>query len=98
MKNYVGQVISITGPIAGTGKFEGQDGTIGFLNMFKEYPNNPFSITIFRAKLAFFEPLEQFKGKKVRLTGKVNKYQDKKTGKDRFSIIVDKPKQIEILK
>lgn len=98
VKNYVGQVITITGLIVNTGKWQGKDGTIGFLNMFEDYPNNPFSITIYRQYLAFFDPIEQFKDKQVRLTGQVNKYQDKKTGKDKFSIHLKKPEQIEIKK
>lgn len=97
VKYYAGQVISISGVIAGANKWEGKDGTICFLNMFRDYPNNPFSITIYRQNLAFFEPIEQFKGKKVRVTGKVNAYKDKKTNADRYSIVLKKPEQIEIL-
>jgi hypothetical protein len=98
VKNYAGRVISITGPIASIGKFDGKDGVITFLNMFRAYPDNAFSTTIYRQHLPFFEPVEQFKGREVRLTGVVNKYQDKKTGEDRFSIVLKKPEQIEILK
>ena len=98
VKNYAGRVVSITGPIASIGKFDGKDGAITFLNMFRAYPNNAFSITIYRQQLPFFEPVEQFKNQTVRLTGLVNKYPDKKNGADRFSIILKKPEQIEILK
>ena len=60
-------------------------------------PDNPFSITIYRQSLPFFDPIEQYKDKKVRVTGEVNKFKDKRTGKDRFSIVLKKPEQIEIL-
>ncbi len=98
VKNYVGQVISIVGPVVGMKKWEGKDGATAFLDMFKGFPNNPFSIAIARDQLAFFDPIEQFKGKQVRVTGKVNKFTDKKTGRERYSIFLKKPGQIEILK
>ena len=78
-------------------KSQGKDGTMGFLNLFKAYPENPFSVVIYRQYLAFFEPLEQFENKKVRITGKVTTYKDKKTGTDRYSITLRKPAQIEII-
>ncbi len=98
VKYYVGQVIAVTGIVAGINKKEGKDGTIGYLDMFRNYPNNPFSVIIYREYLAFFDPIEQFKAKKVRVTGKVTSYRDKKNNVDRYSIALRKPEQIEILK
>ena len=97
VKYYAGQVIAITGLVTGIYKKEGKDGTTGYLDMFRNYPNNPFSVIIYREYLAFFDPLEQFKAKKVRITGKVTAYKDKKTNADRYSIALRKPNQIEIL-
>ena len=98
VKNYVGQVISIVGPVVSMKKWEGADGVVTYLDMFQRFPNNPFSIIIYRQHLPFFEPIEQYEGSKVRLTGRVRAFKDKKTGKDRFSIELKKPEQIEILK
>ncbi len=98
VKNYMGKVISISGPIVGTKTWQGKEGATAFLDMFKGFPDNPFSIAIARDQLAFFAPVEQFNGEKVRVTGKVNKFTDKKTGRERYSIYLKKPEQIEILK
>ena len=97
VKYFVGKVIAIVGPVAQVKKSQGQDGKMGFLNLFKAYPENPFSVVIYRQYLAFFEPLEQYDGKKVRIKGKVTTYQEKRTGTDRYSITLRKPAQIEII-
>ena len=98
IKNHAGQVISITGPIVSTNKWQGKDGMVGYLDMFRKWPDNPLSVTIYRDQLAFFEPIEQYTGKTLRLTGRVNRFKDKKTGKDRFSIVLKKPDQLEVVK
>jgi hypothetical protein len=90
------QYITITGPIVSTKEFMQADGVIGYLNMFKPYPDNAFDLTIFRKSMAFFTPLEQFQGKTVRITGKVNSFIQKKTGTRRYSIRLTKPRQIEV--
>ncbi|MCW5923380.1 MAG: hypothetical protein KIS77_13630 [Saprospiraceae bacterium] len=97
VKYFATQVVSITGPVVGTGKTEGKDGVISFINMFRAWPETPFSITIYRQHLPFFAPIEQFEGKKVRVTGKVRQYGDKETGALRYSISLRQPSQIEIL-
>jgi len=97
VKNYVGQVISIVGPVVGMKKWEGKDGVVTYLDMFQRFPNNPFSIVIYRQYLAFFEPVEQYLDQKIHLTGRVRTFKDKKTGKDRFSIELKKPEQIKRL-
>lgn len=97
VKNHENQVVCITGPIVSTNKWQGKDGVVGYLDMFRKWPDNPLSITIYRDQMPFFEPIEQYNGKTLRLTGKVNKYKDKKTGKDRYSIVLRKPDQLEVL-
>ena len=94
---FVGKKIAVIGQVINVSKVQGKEGAMGFVNMFKAYPNNPFSVTIFRQSLAFFEPIEQYEGKKVRVAGEVNVFKDKNTGKERYSIILRKPDQIEIL-
>lgn len=91
------QYITITGPVVSTKEFMQADGVIGYLNLFKSYPDNAFDITIFRKSMGFFTPLEQFQDKRVRITGKVSSFVQKKTGKRRYSIRLTKPKQVEIL-
>ena len=91
------QYITITGPVVSTKEFMQDDGVIGYLNLFKAYPDNAFDVTIFRKSMGFFTPLEQFQGKRVRITGKVGSFVQKKTGKRRYSIRLTKPKQVEVL-
>jgi len=93
---FVGQVISIAGPVIKAKKTQGKDGAMGYLDLFKAYPDNPFSVVIYREALAFFDPLEQFEKKNVLIKGKVTTYKDKRTGTDRYSIVLRKPAQIEI--
>lgn len=97
VKYLVGNIISIKGPVINIKKSQGKDGAMGFLDIFKAFPDNPFSVVIYRESLAFFEPLTQYEKKSVRITGKVNAYKDKKTGNNRYSIVLRKPAQIEIL-
>ena len=91
------QYITITGPVVSTKEFMQADGVIGYLNLFKAYPDNAFDVTIFRKSMGFFTPLTQFEGKRVRITGKVSSFVQKKTGQRRYSIRLTKPKQVEVL-
>jgi len=91
------QYISITGPIVSTKSFMRKDGVIGYLNMFKAYPDNAFDITIFRKSMAFFMPLDQYQDKRVKITGKVSSFLQKKTGTRRYSIRLSNLKQIEVV-
>ncbi len=97
VKYFVGKVIAIVGPVIKVKKTQGKDGAMSYLDIFKAYPSNPFSVVIYREALAFFDPVEQFENKKVRIKGKVTTYQDKRTGTDRYSITLRKPAQIEII-
>ncbi len=91
------QYISITGPIISTSELIRPEGVIGYLNMFKAYPDNAFDITIFRKSMAFFMPLDQYQGKRIKITGKVSSFLQKKTGTRRYSIRLSNLKQIEVL-
>jgi hypothetical protein len=97
VKYFVGKIISIKGPVMQVKKSQGKDGAMAYLDIFKAYPNNSFSVVIYREALAFFDPLEQYEKKSVRIKGKVYSYKDKSTGSDRYSIALRKPEQIEIL-
>ncbi len=91
------QYITITGPVVSTKEFMQDDGVIGYLNLFKAYPENAFDITIFRKSMGFYTPLEQFQGKRVPITGKGGSFVQKKTGKRRYSIRLTNPRQVEVL-
>ena len=91
------QYVSITGPIVSTKELMREDGVIGYLNMFKAYPDNAFDITIFRKSMAFFAPLEQYQGKRLKITGKVSSFLQKKTGIRRYSIRLSNVKQLEVM-
>lgn len=97
IRNHQDQVVCIQGPIVSTNKWQGKDGVVGYLDMFRKWPDNPLTITIFREQLPFFEPIDQYNGKTLRVTGKVKKYRDKTTGNDRYSIVLKKPDQVEVL-
>jgi hypothetical protein len=89
--------ICITGPIVSTKEVMREEGVIGYLNMFKAYPDNAFDITIFRKSMAFFAPLEQYQGKRIKITGKVSSFLQKKTGVRRYSIRLSNLKQLEVM-
>ena len=91
------QYISITGLIVSTKELMREDGVIGYLNMFKTYPDNAFDITIFRKSMAFFAPLDQYQNKRVKITGKVSSFLQKKTGVRRYSIRLSNLKQMKVL-
>lgn len=91
------QYISIIGPIVDTKELMREEGVIGYLNMFKAYPDNAFDITIFRKSMAFFAPLEQYQGKRIKITGKVSSFLQKKTGVRRYSIRLSNLKQLEVI-
>lgn len=97
VKYFVGKTISIKGPVVHVKKSQGKDGAMGFMDLFKAYPQNAFSVVIYREALAFFDPLEQYEKKWVRIKGKVYSYKDKSTGNERYSIVLRKPEQIELL-
>ena len=97
VKYFVGKIISIKGPVVQVKKSQGKDGAMCYLDLFKAYPRNSFSVVIYREAMAFFDPLEQYENKLVRIKGKVYSYNDKSTGNDRYSIKLRKPEQIEIL-
>ena len=94
---YEDQYISITGPVVFTKKLMRPEGVIGYLNMFKPYPDNAFDITIFRKSMAFFAPLEQYEGKKIKITGKVTSFIQKNSGNKRYSIRLTNLKQLEVI-
>lgn len=94
---FEGQYISIVGPIIDTKEFMHPQGVIGYLNMFREYPNNPFDITIARKSMGFFIPLDQYKDKHLKLTGKVTSFVQKQTKQKRYVIRLTNLKQIEVL-
>lgn len=100
VKHFVGKRISVIGKVLKVGENEGQSGSNVFLEMFRLHPENPFNVPIFSKYRKSFEPVNQFDGKTVLITGQVNKfdYTDKegnfKTG---ISIILRYPEQIKIL-
>jgi exonuclease VII large subunit len=55
--------------------FESRKGTI-FLDIGGKYPNNPFTAVIFQSNADNFGDVQQYKGKKVKITGKIKTYQD----------------------
>ena len=95
---FIGRTISIVGPVINITSQKREDGISYYFDLFKRWPDNPFTVVVFREHVAFFMPVEQYLGKTVRLTGKVRRFLDKKTGLERFSIILRKPDQIEIIK
>lgn len=76
---YEGDVISVCGTVVAT-KFSQKSGAT-FLNMDKKFPNQIFSVSIWKDNRSNFSypPEEYLLGKKICVTGKVSMYQGKPT-------------------
>ena len=95
---FVGKTISVTGIVVSVKQNNIENGIAYYLDFFKCWPDNPFSVAIFKKNVDLFAPVEQYSGKTVRLTGKVRRFLDKKTRLERFSITLRTPDQVEIVK
>src|SRR5215510_13384819 len=73
--HYVGQTVTIEGAVVKVG-FSGRSSTT-FLNFGSAYPNQTFTAVIFRSAASRFPNPQQWEGKRVRVSGRVQLYRDK---------------------
>lgn len=71
---YVGQTVTVEGTVANVTVL--RTGTT-FLNFGAAYPNQTFTAVIFRSAASRFPNPQQWEGKRVRVTGKVQPYRGK---------------------
>jgi len=72
--SVVGQTLTVEGTVAGVTVL--RTGTT-FLNFGAPYPNQTFTAVIFRSAASGFPNPQQWEGKRVRVTGKVQLYRGK---------------------
>lgn len=65
---------------------------ICYLNFTEKYPKNDFTVVIFKRAQKKFDDLKKYANKNIKVTGKIKLY------KGHPQIIVNNPKQIEIIK
>ena len=90
--NYVGKVKTVCGAVASTNYASRSRGGPTFINLDKPYPNQVFTVLIWRSdREKFSKPPEiMYKGKKICVSGKIIVY------KGVAEIIIKDPKQIVI--
>lgn len=86
--NYVGEYKCVEGIVDNV--YISRKGNV-FLNFCPDYRTCPFSSVIFSSSVYKFSDPQQFKGQKVQITGLI------KTYKGKPQIILDDPKQIQII-
>ncbi|HMA41508.1 MAG TPA: hypothetical protein VKP10_15635 [Gemmatimonadales bacterium] len=71
---YIGQTVTVEGLVVSVHTSRAGN---AFLNFGAAYPNQVFSVVIFRAAAARFGDLHRWEGKRVRVTGRIQLYQGK---------------------
>ena len=90
-KDHVSEVATVCGEVASTHYSPSTKGQPTFLNLDKPYPNPIFTILIWAATGASFGvPENEFKGKRVCVTGKISAYRGAP------EIVANAPGQIKI--
>lgn len=87
VKLHIGDSLNIEGYVADIYLSE----NVAYLNFENKFPKNIFMCTIFSGKIEEFGDLSKFKGKNVRVTGKITSYKNKPQvvlhSKDQLKII-----------
>ncbi len=86
---HVGQYATVVGKIYQV--YQSRRGTI-FFDIGGRYPNNTFAGVIFAKEAGNFKKVDQYKGKTVEITGKIQTYQGT------AEIILSKPGQLKVEK
>ncbi len=86
-QNHVGEYASVIGKVYQV--FTSKKGTI-FLDIGGNYPNNPFTGVIFYRDSPKFSTVSDYKGKTVKITGKIKSYEGTP------EIILNEENQIEL--
>jgi micrococcal nuclease len=90
-KEHYGENATVCGDVVSTRYASSSKGEPTFLNLDKAYPNQIFTVVIWGSNRSKFKtPEEDYKGKKICVTGKITAYDGVP------EIIADDPKQIRI--
>ncbi|NNF05499.1 MAG: peptidoglycan-binding protein [Candidatus Eisenbacteria bacterium] len=90
--HFIGQTVTVCGPVAGTAYFSRLRGEPTFINFDRQYPEQSFTVVIWGRSLGEFEvpPDKLYADKQLCVTGRIETYKGKP------QIIVTSPDQIEV--
>ena len=90
-KDHFGQTATVCGEVVTGSYADSSKGHPTFLNLDKPYPNQIFTVVIWgENRTKFGKPEEDYKGKRVCVTGKITAYAGKP------EIVVSDPKQMTV--
>jgi DNA/RNA endonuclease YhcR with UshA esterase domain len=90
-KDHVGEIATVCGEVASTHYAPSTKGQPTFLNLDKPYPNPVFTILIWGSdRSKFGAPENEYKGKRVCVTGKITQYRGAP------EIVADNPGQVKL--
>lgn len=95
----IGEQVTIRAKVASVFYAKSSSGSPTFLNLDKNFPDNPIAVVIFEKELKELKINAQlYKGKTIIVTGKVGLYKDEeKPNKNKSSIIIYSKDQIKIV-
>lgn len=88
-KDFVGKVVTVKGEVS---QVTTTKSNTTFINIDGKYPDNKFTLVIFKDDASRFPEVNTWEGKTIEVSGKVELY------RDRPQIILKELKQIKILK
>ena len=90
-KDHFGETTTVCGEVVTTSYADSSKGHPTFLNLDKPYPNQIFTVVIWGENRAKFgKPEEDYKGKRICVSGKITAYAGKP------EIVVSDPKQVKV--
>lgn len=90
-KEHFGETGTVCGEVVSTSYADSSNGHPTFLNLDKPYPNQIFTVVIWgENRTKFGKPEEDFKGKRICVSGKITAYAGKP------EIVASEPKQIKV--
>jgi len=92
-KDHIGETATVCGSVASARYAEKTKGSPTFINLDKPYPQHVFTVVIWGSDRAKFgQPEENWKDKKICVTGKIQEFQSKP------EIVVKDPSQVVVEK
>ena len=90
-KEHFGQTATVCGEVVTTRYADSSKGQPTFLNLDKPYPNQIFTVVIWgENRTKFGKPEEDYKGKRICVSGKITAYAGKP------EIVASDPKQVKV--
>jgi hypothetical protein len=84
--DYNGKTVTVSGFVADIYQSE----KVAYLNFVEKFPNNPFTAVIFARQFSDFPEIDNYRNRKVEVTGRVSMYKGKP------QIILNSPKQLKM--